>query len=74
MLSDSRNLLMEQVSSKTVTPFARQIKQKARRRYPMPCAVSVTLLWAHNLLYNVDLEGERGSEVYLNKQVVFVVI
>jgi hypothetical protein len=64
---------MEHVSSKTVTLFARQIKQKIRRRYPRPCAVSVTLLWAQNLLYNVNLDGEWGSKVYLNKSVVFVV-
>jgi hypothetical protein len=64
---------MEQVSSKTVPPFARQIKQKVRRRYSRPCVVSVTLLWAHNLPYDVDLDGERGSKVYLNKRIVFVV-
>jgi hypothetical protein len=73
MLSDSRNLLMERVSHKMVTPFARQIKQKVRRRYPRPCAVSVTLLWAHNLSYDVDSDGEWVSKVYLNKRVVFVI-
>jgi hypothetical protein len=64
MLLESRNLLMEQVSSETVMPFARRIKQKVRRHYPRPCTVSVTLLWACNLLYDVNLDGGRGSEVY----------
>jgi hypothetical protein len=67
MLLESRNLLMEQVSRKTVTPFARQIKQKVRRHYPRPCVVSITLLWAHNLLYDVDLDGGRGNQGYLDK-------
>jgi hypothetical protein len=57
MLLDSRNLLMEQISSKTVMPFAWRIKQKVRWNLPRPCLVSVTLLWACNLLYNVDLDG-----------------
>jgi hypothetical protein len=73
MLSESKNLLMEQVSSKTVMPFARRIKQKVRRHCPRPCAVSITLLWAHNLLCDVDLDGGWGSEVYLDKRGVFVV-
>ncbi len=73
MLLDSRNLLMEPVSSKTVMPFARRIEQMVRRRYRGPCAVSITLRWACNLLYDVNLDGERGSKVYLNKQVVFVI-
>jgi hypothetical protein len=67
MLSESRNLLMEQVSSRTVMLFARQIKQKVRWLYPRLCAVSVTLLWACNLSYNVNLDGGWGSEVYLDK-------
>jgi hypothetical protein len=29
--------------------------------------------WAHNLLYDVDSDGEQGSKVYLDKQVVFAV-
>ncbi len=70
---DSRNLLMEQVSSETVMPFARRIKQKVRRRYPRPCTVSVTLLWTRNLSYDVNLYGEWGSKVYLDTRVVFVV-
>ncbi len=73
MRSKSRNLLMEQVSSKTVTPFAQRIKQKVRRRYPRPSVVSVTLLWAHNLSCDVGLDEGRGSEVYLDKRGVFVV-
>jgi hypothetical protein len=64
---------MEQVSSKTVMLFAWQIKQKVRWHYPMPCAVSVTLLWTCNLSYDVDSDGEGGSKVYLDKRVVFVV-
>jgi hypothetical protein len=60
MLSESRNLLMEQVSSKMVMPFAWWIKQKVRQCYPRPCAVSVTLLWARNLLNDVDSVGDRG--------------
>jgi hypothetical protein len=67
MLLESRNLLMEQVSSKTVMPFARRIKQKVRQHYPRPCTVSRTLLWACSLLFNVDLDEGRGSEVYLDK-------
>jgi hypothetical protein len=64
-------VLTEQVSSETVTPFARRMKQKVRGHHPRPCTVRVTLLWAHNLSYNIDLDGERGSEVYLDNQVVF---
>jgi hypothetical protein len=67
MPSDSRKSLMEQVSSKTVTPFARRIEQKIRQHYPKPCVVSVTLLWVHNLSYDVDSDGGRGSKVYLDK-------
>jgi hypothetical protein len=73
MLLESRNSLMERVSSKTVTLFAQQIKQKVRRRYPRLCAVSITLLWARNLLYDVDSDGGRGSKVYQDKRGVFVV-
>jgi hypothetical protein len=67
MLSESRNSLMEQVSSKTVTQFARRIKQNLRRCYPRPCTVSVTLLWACNLLYDVDLDGGQGSKDHVDK-------
>ncbi len=73
MLSESRNLLMEQVSNKMVMLFARQIKQKVRQCYPRPCMVSITLFWARNLSYDVDLDRGRDSKVYLNKKVVFFV-
>ena len=73
MLSDSRNLLMEQVSSKMVMLFAWQIKQKVRRHYPRPCTVSVTLVWDLYLSCDVDSDGGWGCEVYVDKQVVFVV-
>ncbi len=72
MLLESRNLLMEQVSSKPATSFTRRIKQKVRRHYPRPCAVSVTLLWARNLSYDVDSDRGRGSKVYLDKRGAFV--
>jgi hypothetical protein len=41
MLSESRNLLMEQVSSKTVRPLARRIKQadKTEGKVALPKAM-----------------------------------
>jgi hypothetical protein len=66
-------LLMEQVFSKTMMPFAWRIIQKVRRLYPRLSVVSVTLIWAHNLLYDVNLDKEWGSKVYLDKQVAFAV-
>jgi hypothetical protein len=73
MLSESRNLLMEQIFREMVTPFARQIRQKVRRHYPRPCVVSITLFWARNLLYDVNSDEGWGSKVYLDKRGVFVV-
>ncbi len=48
-------------------------KTEGKAAYPRPCAASITLLWVCNLLYDVNLDGEWGSKVYLNKQVVFVI-
>ncbi len=49
------------VSSEMVALFARRIKTEVGRRYPRPCTVSVTLLWARNLTNNVDSDGDEGS-------------
>jgi len=41
-------------------------KTEVRRRYPRrPCAVSVTLLWARNLMYDVESDGVGVAEAYL---------
>ncbi len=71
MLSESRNLLTDHISRKTGTPIAQRIKQKVRWRNPRPWAVSITLYWAC-FSHDVDLDGGLGSEVYFDKQVVFV--
>ncbi len=42
-------------------------KTKVRQRYPRPCTMSVTLLWARNLTYNVESDGDRGSGRLPNK-------
>ena len=49
-------------------------KTKVRRRYPRPCAMSVTLLWARNLTYDVESDGVWGSGRLPNKTELFVVV
>jgi hypothetical protein len=43
-------------------------KTEVGRRYPRSCAVIVTLLWARNLSYDVESDGDGVAEAYLTNE------